>query len=83
MRELNSTEHAAVSGGLTTSDVRDWISNLLRPRPTEPWETRFPADYTNTAPLATLGKVIFAAAVTGIVAAATLIGTGSKLFARQ
>ncbi|CAN0617303.1 conserved protein of unknown function [Burkholderia multivorans] len=78
MRELNHTEHAAVSGGLTSNDVKDWISNLLRPKPTEPYVKPYPSESANMDSVKTFGRVIFAAALTTFAAAATLIGAGLR-----
>ncbi|KDB10015.1 hypothetical protein LIG30_1217 [Burkholderia sp. lig30] len=75
MRELNSTEHAAVSGGLSTSDVKDWISNLLRPKPAEPYVNPFPSAGAEEGALETIGKIIVVAAVTTL---AALFRAGSK-----
>lgn len=75
MRELKSIEHAAVSGGLTTNDVNDWISNLLRPKPTEPYVNPFPSDGAKEGALETIGKIIVVAAVTTL---AALFRAGSK-----
>jgi hypothetical protein len=68
MRDLNHTEHAAVSGGLTTSDVQDWISNLLRPKPNDDYVNPFPSDSANMNVIKTIGKIIVVAALTGIAA---------------
>ncbi|WP_175720244.1 hypothetical protein [Burkholderia anthina] len=75
MRELNRNEHTVVSGGLTTSEVNDWISNLLRPKPRDPYVNPYPSDSANMDTVKTIGKIIVAAALTGI-AAAIRFGAG-------
>ncbi|KHK60406.1 hypothetical protein PI86_03700 [Burkholderia sp. A9] len=66
MRELNLTEHADVSGGLTSRDVQDWISNILRPKPPGDYVNPFPSDSANMNVVETIGKFVVAAALTGI-----------------
>ncbi|MBR8334534.1 hypothetical protein KDW69_23020 [Burkholderia ambifaria] len=75
MREIHHTEHVAVSGGLTTSDVNDWIWNLLRPKPSDPYVNPFPSDSANMETVKTFGKIIVVAALTGI---AAMIRFGSR-----
>ncbi|HEF5874736.1 TPA: hypothetical protein SAY52_005415 [Burkholderia cenocepacia] len=80
MRELKHTEHAAVPGGLTTSDVNDWISNILRPKPKEPYVKPNPSESANPDAVNTLGKVVVAVAMTTLAVAATLFRAGSTRF---
>ncbi|WP_446903941.1 hypothetical protein [Burkholderia sp. YIM B11467] len=64
MREMHHAECAAVSGGLSSSDLVGWLNNLFAPR--EPWVNPFPSDNSGTEAVGTLGKIAVAVGVTAI-----------------
>ncbi|HDR9763431.1 TPA: hypothetical protein ACK3Q6_005311 [Burkholderia cepacia] len=67
MREMHHAECAAVSGGLSSSDLVGWLNNLFAPRePREPWVNPFPSDNSGTEAVGTLGKIAVAVGVTAI-----------------
>ncbi|MXN74341.1 hypothetical protein GR157_06260 [Burkholderia sp. 4701] len=79
MREMRHMECAAVSGGLSSSDLAGWIHNLFRPtRPSEPWVNPFPSDNTQTGAVETLGKLAVAVGVAVIAATAAVLGSAAR-----
>ncbi|MGK8199345.1 hypothetical protein [Burkholderia cepacia] len=79
MREMHAAERAAVSGGLSSSDLVDWLNNLFKPsEPREPWVNPFPSDNSGTEEVATLGKVAVAVGVTAIAITLAVLGRAMR-----
>ncbi|MGU7785159.1 hypothetical protein [Burkholderia sp. PU8-34] len=84
MRDLNSMECRAVSGGLSTSAVMDWINNLIRPsKPSEPWVNPFPAGNGQTGAVEAIGKFVTVVGIAIAVAAISTISTIGSLASRS
>lgn len=67
-------ECRAVSGGLSTSSVMDWINQLVRPsKPSEPWVNPFPAGNEQTGAVEAIGKFVIAVGSAMAMAAASVI----------
>lgn len=75
MREIHHAERAAVSGGLSSSDLVGWLNNLFKPRePREPWVNPFPSDNSGVEAVGTLGKIAVAVGVTAIALTLGVLG---------